>query len=296
MFSSALRHRTTKHLYLMLIMRNSSDPDAAKLRGKFEVPGWKEGDTEGNIGRLALMEMKLVSEHYPEINQWQIDPKRAIFMHGNGARVTKDYIKQITAKLDPGNTGIGETTLLRAVSTRTAISDDVATESLGQRPPLEGLHSGGVSPDESPLRSSENNLLYASPRQVSDQISSASFNHLDRKLHSALARMVERVTATDSVTAATQAIAAWYGKDAPTSNVVRSMKEFAQRELIPETVLPREIMSALHQMQIKQSMGQQQALDVGRALSGNPKFSDLALDSDNPAQRHPNRGGHAGRS
>jgi hypothetical protein len=138
-----------------------------------------------------------------------------------------------------------------------------------------------------PLFASNRTTLAAAPRFV-EQVSRASFNHLDRKLHSALARMAERVTATDTVAAATQAIAAWYGKDAPTSNVVRSMKEFAQRELIPETVLPREIMSALHQMQIKQSMGQQQALDVGRALSGNPKFSDLAYPAEfveNPMHR-----------
>jgi hypothetical protein len=294
MFSSALRHRTTSHLFPQLILRQSNDPDAAKLRGKFEIPGWKEGDTEGNIGRLALMEMKLVSEHYPEINQWQIDPKRAIFTHGNGTAVTRNFIESIIAKLDPGNTGTGETTLLRAVHTRRAVSDNTTSGSVGLPTPLEGLHPRGTSTDLSPLRDPEVRILYAAPRQISDQISSASFNHLDRKLHSALARMVERVTATDSVTAATQAIAAWYGKDAPTSNVVRSLKEFAQRELIPETVLPREIMSALHQMQIKQSMGQQQALDVGRALSGNPKFSDLALDSDNPAQRRPNRGGMQG--
>jgi len=125
-----------------------------------------------------------------------------------------------------------------------------------------------------PLFASNRTTLAAAPRFV-EQVSRASFNHLDRKLTAAIARQAKRVTSTDAVTAATQAAAAWWNQDTPGVSTLRSLKELVQRELIPETVLPREVMSAMREMQIKQSMGQQKALDVGRALSGKPKFSDL---------------------
>ena len=132
----------------------------------------------------------------------------------------------------------------------------------------------GYTFSSQPLFASNRSTLAAAPRFV-EQVSRASFNHLDRKLTAAIARQAKRVTSTDAVTAATQAASAWWNQDTPGVSTLRSLKELVQRELIPETVLPREVMSAMREMQIKQSMGQQKALDVGRALSGKPKFSDL---------------------
>ena len=77
-------------------------------------------------------------------------------------------------------------------------------------------------------------IVYASPRQISDQISSASFNHLDRKLTAAIARQAKRVTSTDAVTAvtaATQAAAALWNQDTIGVTTLRSLKELVQREL-----------------------------------------------------------------
>ena len=125
-----------------------------------------------------------------------------------------------------------------------------------------------------PLFAANRTTLAAAPRFV-EQASRASFNHLDRWFTGAIARQAAKVTSSDPVTAATQAAAAWWNQDTPGVSTLRSLKELAQRELLPETVLPREIMSAMREMQIKQSMGQQKALDVGRALSDKPKFSDL---------------------
>ena len=125
-----------------------------------------------------------------------------------------------------------------------------------------------------PLFAANRTTLAAAPRFV-EQASRASFNHLDRWFTGAIARQAKRVTSSDPVTAATQAATAWWNQDTPGVSTLRSLKELAQRELLPETVLPREIMSAMREMQIKQSMGQQKALDVGRALSDKPKFSDL---------------------
>ncbi len=135
--------------------------------------------------------------------------------------------------------------------------------------------SGQVIPLSQRFNPESDSILAAAPRQILDATSRASFNHLDRWFTGAIARQAKRVTSSDPVTAATQAASAWWNQDTPGVSLLRATKEFAQRELLPETVLPREIMSAMREMQIKQSMGQQKALDVGRALSDKPKFSDL---------------------
>uniref|UniRef100_UPI003783D768 hypothetical protein n=1 Tax=Prosthecobacter sp. TaxID=1965333 RepID=UPI003783D768 len=127
-------------------------------------------DDKGEIRTARLtnlsMEMRLVAEQYPLLNQWQIDPESATFPYGNGTRVTRNFIEPITAKLDPGNTGIGKTTLLRSVSTRLAIDGNATGTSLSQPAPLAGFYPGGapaaISHEEI---SSEKAILYASLRQ-----------------------------------------------------------------------------------------------------------------------------------
>lgn len=130
--------------------------------------------------------------------------------------------------------------------------------------------------------------LFASPRHILDATSKASFNHLDRKLTRAIGRMADGITATEPVAAAIQAARDWHNGQHWTAQGVRAVKDFLQQQFLPETVLPREVLSAMRTMNIKTAMGQQQALDLNRALSGSPKFSDLAYPPEfieNPAHR-----------
>lgn len=130
--------------------------------------------------------------------------------------------------------------------------------------------------------------IFASTRQVLDATSRASFNHLDRKLTRAIGRMADGITATEPVAAAIQAARDWHNGQHWSAQGVRAVKDFLQQQFLPETVLPREVLSAMRTMNIKTAMGQQQALDLNRALSGSPKFSDLAYPPEfieNPAHR-----------
>ena len=85
---------------------------------------------------------------------------------------------------------------------------------------------------------------------------------------------------------AAEAVAAW----ASTEKVkpFADMARWAQGQLFPDSLLPREITAAMREMQIRSALGGQKAMDLQRALSGNPKFSDLAYPpefTENPIWR-----------
>lgn len=108
------------------------------------------------------------------------------------------------------------------------------------------------------------------------------WNHLDRHLSAKLAALARW---TDGRTGATQTVAKWTGA-APQK--LRDAAHALQREFFPDSVLPREILAKKREMEIKTAMGSQRAMDLVRALSSNPKFSDIAYPpgfSENPAHR-----------
>ncbi|MBN8422478.1 MAG: zeta toxin family protein [Verrucomicrobia bacterium] len=96
------------------------------------------------------------------------------------------------------------------------------------------------------------------------------WNHLDRALSGKVAAHTRWVREGVAET-----VARWMNTPSaqPFAQAFRSIK----KELFPDSVLPREVLAAKREMEIKTSMGSQRAMDLVRALSGNPKFSDIAF-------------------
>lgn len=108
------------------------------------------------------------------------------------------------------------------------------------------------------------------------------WNHLDRHVSAKLAALARW---TDGRTGASQTVAKWTGA-APQK--LRDAAHALKREFFPDSVLPREILAKKREMEIKTAMGGQKAMDLVRALSSNPKFSDIAYPkefAENPAHR-----------
>lgn len=143
--------------------------------------------------------------------------------------------------------------------------------------------AGNVIPLSQRFDSSSPSILRAANR-----IAAASFNHIDRAMSSAVGRMATTAASTEPAAALANTVATWYRQDRPDANLVRATKELIQKELLPETVLPREVTAAMREMNMRIALGQQKALDVTRAMSGTPKFSDLAYPEEfveNPMHR-----------
>ena len=128
MLSSALRHQTTAHL-----MPNGTH---LKTGEAFEnIPGWQEGDTrsafEHNADLLAKAEheaakaiMQTTGETRLEDLRW--DPVSDNVIHGpTGRRLSTRAFNQIVSRLDPGGSGVGATTLSRALITKAALEGHI---------------------------------------------------------------------------------------------------------------------------------------------------------------------------
>lgn len=102
-------------------------------------------------------------------------------------------------------------------------------------------------------------------------LASLGWNHLDRMLSGKLAALVRW---TDGRTGVSQTVAKWQGHDNP--NLFNKAVHFVKGQLFPDSILPREVAAARREMDIKASVGAQKAMDLVRALSGTPKFSDIA--------------------
>jgi len=123
------------------------------------------------------------------------------------------------------------------------------------------------------------------------------WNHLDRALSAKLAAhtrwLREPATTITKRTAnniAAHLVAMWSGKKdaAPLVSRLEAVGHSLKKELLPDSVLPREILAKKREMEIKTAMGSQRAMDLVRALSGSPKFSDIAYPkefAENPVYR-----------
>jgi N12 class adenine-specific DNA methylase len=148
------------------------------------------------------------------------------------------------------------------------------------------------SPDAAPLAKS---AVSPSP---SPQVSTSSpsplaklgWNHLDRHISAKLAALTRWTTDQTHVG---ELVAKWGGHKyaQPFIAIGKSLKPLGQgvkRELFPDSVLPREVAARKREMEIKTALGAQRGMDLVRALSGKPKFSDLAYPaefSQNPMHR-----------
>ena len=104
-FASAIRWGTTKHL----------KPHADQKVGK-----WTKNDVL-NTSLLATKEMKNVHKAIPETRGWTYDFAGGKFLAANGSELTKADFDEVVKASDPENSGIGVSTLQRAVITSSAI-------------------------------------------------------------------------------------------------------------------------------------------------------------------------------
>jgi N12 class adenine-specific DNA methylase/DNA repair protein RadC len=109
------------------------------------------------------------------------------------------------------------------------------------------------------------------------------WNHLDKALSSKLAAHTRWM---NEKTGAGETVAGWMQSEKV--KPFTALGNLIKRELFPDSVLPREITARLREMNIKSSMGAQRAMDLTRALSGTPKFSDIVYPTgfaENPIHR-----------
>lgn len=109
------------------------------------------------------------------------------------------------------------------------------------------------------------------------------WNHLDRSVSAKLAALTRWTTDKTHVG---ELVAKWGAH--PNAQPFIGLGKGLKRELFPDSVLPREIAARKREMEIKTALGAQRGMDLVRALSGKPKFSDLAYPaefSQNPMHR-----------
>jgi hypothetical protein len=128
MLSSALRHGTTEHL-------------GARGQQEFELPQWTYGkDLELDIGVLAAMESEYARARIGDFDrdlQISVDGNSILDADGNalGENPGRDVEGYLSGGREPALTGIGETTLLRAL---------VTSHTANGKPFALGLHDPGI--------------------------------------------------------------------------------------------------------------------------------------------------------
>lgn len=169
MLSSALRHQSTHHL----APNSTLDPATGEL--KVRIPGWMDGKSreafEHNVNLLSTAEyneVKAVMEKRGvKLDELDWDPKSDTVTHGpTGRRLSEGDIEDLISRLDPGSSGIGETTLSRALGAQAALQGKVFGGSDTQRegPALSdggGETSGNPGVDVFRIRTSEKPLFYS---------------------------------------------------------------------------------------------------------------------------------------
>ncbi|RZI59393.1 MAG: hypothetical protein EOP14_04270, partial [Pseudomonas sp.] len=124
-FASALRWGTTKHLL---------------PHQKQKVEGWNE-DHDNNLYLLAVREMENVHKSIPESRHWTFDFESGRFLDSDGKDLQQSDRTERVVFADPGDSGIGLSTLQRAVITASAIqalrrgsSEDIVASAVSRLP------------------------------------------------------------------------------------------------------------------------------------------------------------------
>lgn len=155
MLSSLLRFGDAKHL------------EPVDMKNTPELPGWSDKLSQDEAaGRLAMAEYSYVKKWIPEIESLRISPDGTTTLHSDGHSLGTDpgsaFEGLLSGGRDPRVTGIGPTTLRRALITRMAATGhpvDFKKPSLGvlddDRSPLLGGDSGGAQDAGSVLRRGE---------------------------------------------------------------------------------------------------------------------------------------------
>ncbi len=115
-------------------------------------------------------------------------------------------------------------------------------------------------------------------------LAKAGWNHLDRALSGKVAAHTR--WAKDS---AGETVAGWLQGISPAGAAwLQRQAKLIKRELVPDSVMPRELAAKKREMEIKTAMQSERAMDLVRALSGTPKFSDISYPAEfaeNPVWR-----------
>jgi N12 class adenine-specific DNA methylase len=290
MLSSALRHGTTKHF----TPHTKQVPALAGLTGKPE-------SFAEDIGLLSAIEADLTLAKAPFLSDiWdEYDLDRAL--HDSSSAATRRITAGLQAtkvRLNQENSNaplhVGTATAKRAFLAHHRLLSDTLRGDTGRQ--LSGV--AGRQSEERRERESllTNKVLYKGTTTVSQSpspLAKLGWNHLDRAASAKLAAHTRWLTtpthALVNRTAhnlAGNLVAMWTGSKDPQPFLTAA--HALKREFFPDSVMPREVLAKKREMEIKTSMGSQRAMDLVRALAGNPKFSDLAYPkefAENPMHR-----------
>jgi N12 class adenine-specific DNA methylase len=290
MLSSALRHGTTKHF----------TPHTKQVPALAGLSGTPEAFAE-DIGLLSAIEADLTIAKAPFLSDiWRdYDLDRALHDSSSAAtgRITAG-LQATKVRLNQENRDaplhVGAATAKRAFLAHHRLLSDTLRGDTGRQ--LSGV--AGRQSEERRERESllTNKVLYKGTTTVSQSsspLAKLGWNHLDRAASAKLAAHTRWLTtpthALVNRTAhnlAGNLVAMWTGSKDPQPFLTAA--HALKREFFPDSVMPREVLAKKREMEIKTSMGSQRAMDLVRALAGNPKFSDLVYPkefAENPMHR-----------
>ncbi len=214
-------------------------PTTEKLRQ------WQAAQTHG----ISMLDVKPANAI--EDAQGQIHPIDFHYHFPDEARRAAALARLQTVNREPGTANLFKATTAPGIATRAYH----AVENLALNT-LEGSFSAGSA------------LTRATGTE--NPLQKLGWNHLDRHASAKLAALTRWA---DAHTGASQLVAKWYGAS---PQKLKDAAHALKREFFPDSVLPREILAHKREMEIKTALGSQRAMDLVRALSSHPKFSDIA--------------------
>ena len=133
-----LRHGTSDHF-------DGSVPfhDAESGETKSEVPGWKPGDHDHNLALVLHKEHEIVMNEARargiDLSHLTYDPKTHNIIDGHtGTTLTEGTLKSLVDRFEPGDSGVGQTTLLRTLVTGSTLQGQIAERRVSTLPPDQG--------------------------------------------------------------------------------------------------------------------------------------------------------------
>ncbi|MBP7949195.1 MAG: hypothetical protein KA004_06020, partial [Verrucomicrobiales bacterium] len=170
MISSVLRHNSTRHLNPLFTFR-----DGATGLQKQEIPDWIPADDVGNLHKLLATEHDIVRTAARAVgidfDSLTYDPLRDTIIDGHRQEpLTEATFESLAARLDPGASGIGEATFLRAIVTGSAIRSPLLSVPWKSQTD-DVLHQGGADAAGSDLRLVRvaEDLFYSRPLQAGER-------------------------------------------------------------------------------------------------------------------------------
>ncbi len=171
--SSALRHGTTDHLNGLATFK-----DGATGEIKTEIPGWRSGDHEHNLALLLRAEQDYVlheaDAHGIDISHLTHDPETDTIINGHtGPPITKGTLQSLVDRFQPGSSGVGTATLLRAIVTRSALHGSGPGQRFRPLHTVSGEQRGRAPDGQSDERlvSVARDLYYSRPSQGAGGVS-----------------------------------------------------------------------------------------------------------------------------